>query len=155
MAKVIEIVMVSAVEAESGALFLDGQEAMALRDCLEAMGHPQPAAPMKTDNGTVNGMVNNTMKQKRSKAIDMRFHWLQDRTNQGQFRMCWEAGATNFDDFHTKHHPAVCHKTLRPIHTHIEGLSPETPQGCVKMMKKRFSENLNPSEAVTSARDTR
>ena len=75
-AKAIKNTMALAVEAELGALCLNGQEAVALQNCLEAMGHPQPATPMKTDNSTANGIVDNTMKQKKSKVIDMRFHWL-------------------------------------------------------------------------------
>ena len=83
------------------------------------MGYPQPA---ETGNSTANGIINNTMEQERSKAIGMRFYWLRDRAEQGQFRIYWEAGATNFGDFYTKHHPAVYHKDMRPIHTYIGGL---------------------------------
>ena len=74
LAKVIKNVMASATEAERGALYMNAQEAVALRNCLEAMGHKQPATPLKTDNNTANGSINNTMKQKRSKAIDVRFY---------------------------------------------------------------------------------
>ena len=92
LAKVIKNVMASATEAELGALYLNCQEAVALRNCLEAMGYPQPSTPMKTDNSTANGIINNTMKQKRSKAMDMRFYWICDRASQGQFRVYWEEG---------------------------------------------------------------
>ena len=136
MAEVTKNVMALAAEAELGALHINGQEAVALRNTLEAMGFPQPPTPMKTDDSTANGIVNNTMKWKRSKAVDMRFHWLRDGASQGQFRICWEAGAKNFGDFHTKHHPPVCHKMMRPIHTHVEGISPENLQGCVEIMGK-------------------
>jgi hypothetical protein len=85
LAKVIKNVMASATEAELGALFMNAQEAVGLRNCLTAMGYPQPATPLKTDNSTANGIINNTMKQKRSKAIDVRFYWLRDRVKQGQF----------------------------------------------------------------------
>ena len=74
-------------EAELGAPFMSAQEAVVLRNCLEAMGCPQPPTPMKTDNDTANGIVNETVKQKRSKAMDMRFHCLQDRTNRDQFHI--------------------------------------------------------------------
>jgi hypothetical protein len=71
IAKVIKNVMASATEAELGALFMNAQEAEGLRNCLAAMAFPQPATPLKTDNSTANGILNNTMKQKRSKAIDV------------------------------------------------------------------------------------
>ena len=136
VAKVIKNVMASAAEAELMALYMNGQEAVALRNCLETMGYPQPATPMKTDNSCANGIVNNTMKQKRSKAIDMRFHWLRDRTNQGQFHIYWDRGQNNLADFYTKHHPASYHKTMRAIHTFVKGLSPASLQGCIEMMNK-------------------
>ena len=43
------------------------------------MGHPQPATKMITDNNTAEGIITGTIKQKRSKSIDMRFYWLKDR----------------------------------------------------------------------------
>ena len=137
LAKVIKNVMASATEAELGALFMNAQEAVALRNCLEAMGHKQPATPLKTDNNTANGIINNTMKQKRSKAIDVRFYWLRDRVKQGQFYVHWDAGVNNLADYFTKHHPAAYHKRMRPIQTYIKGLSPETLQDCLNMMTEQ------------------
>ena len=71
LAKVIKNVMASAAEAELGALYTNAQEALPMRQCLEELGHKQPATPLKTDNSTAQGIINNTMKQKRSKAMDM------------------------------------------------------------------------------------
>ena len=71
--------MASASEAEVAALFMNAQEAVPLRRGLIEMGHPQQATPLKTDNSTATGIANKTIKQKRSKAIDMRFYWLCDR----------------------------------------------------------------------------
>ena len=70
-AKAIENVMASATEAELGAPFMDAQEAVALCNCLEAVGFPQLPTPLKTDNNAANGVINNTMKQKQWKAIDV------------------------------------------------------------------------------------
>jgi hypothetical protein len=66
-------VLASAAEAKIGALFLNGQEALPIRVTLNELGHTQPATPMQTDNSTAAGFANDTIKQKRSKAIDMRF----------------------------------------------------------------------------------
>jgi hypothetical protein len=44
------------------------------------MGHPQPSTPIQVDNTTAVGFANDTMKQKRPKAIDMRFYWVKCRT---------------------------------------------------------------------------
>ena len=113
---------------------MNGQEAVGLRNCLEAMGFPQPETPLKTDNNTANGIINNTMKQKRSKAIDVRFYWLRDRVRQGQFRIFWDSGKHNLADFYTKHHPPTYHKTMRPIQTYIQKSSPDSLQGCIRIM---------------------
>ena len=134
LAKVIKNVMASATEAELGALYMNAQEAVGLRNCLESMGFPQPPTPLKTDNSTANGIINNTMKQKRSKAIDVRFYWLRDRAKQGQFHIFWDSGKHNLADYFTKHHSPAHHKLMRPIHTYIESLSPESLQGCIKRM---------------------
>ena len=41
---------------------------------------------MQTDNLIENGLPNNTMIPKATKRIDMKFHWMQCRYAQGQFR---------------------------------------------------------------------
>jgi hypothetical protein len=56
------------------------------------MGHPQPKTPIQTDNLTAEGVINNKIQPKRIKAMDMRFHWLQDCEAQGQFRIYWWPG---------------------------------------------------------------
>ena len=102
-------VLSSAAEAELGALFHNGKEACPLRIALEEMGHPQPATPIATDNNTASGIATDTVKQKRSKAIDMRFYWIRDRVRQGQFKIFWNKGKTNRADYFSKHHPASRH----------------------------------------------
>ena len=53
-------------------------ELLPLRVTCAELGRYQPATPMRTDNNTVSGIINGTLKQARSKAIDMRFYWLLD-----------------------------------------------------------------------------
>ena len=79
MAKVIKKVMASAAEAELRPLFMNVQEDAGLRHCLDTMGYLQLATPLKTDNSTPSGILNNTMKQHRSKVIDVRFYWMPNR----------------------------------------------------------------------------
>ena len=76
-----------AAEAEIGATFLNAKDVLPIRTTLEELGHPQPPTPMQVDNTTSVGFSNNTIKQKRSKAIDMRFYWIRDRTLQGHFKI--------------------------------------------------------------------
>ena len=96
--------MGSAAEAKIGAAYINGQEAVPIRTLLCELGHPQPATPIQVYNSTADGFSNDTIKQKRSKAIDMRFYWIRDRTSQGQFLIYWHPVITNLGDFHTKHH---------------------------------------------------
>eukprot|EP00957_Ditylum_brightwellii_P096530 7351305-Ditylum_brightwellii.AAC.1 len=70
--------MALAAEAEVGTLYTNALKGEELRTSLEEMGHPQPPTPIMADNTTANGVVNNTVKQRRLRAIDMRFYWLKD-----------------------------------------------------------------------------
>ena len=62
----------SAMETEVAATFYNAKEALPFRVTLAEMGHPQPPTPMEVDHETAIGFLKRTMKQKRSKAIDMR-----------------------------------------------------------------------------------
>jgi hypothetical protein len=107
------VVLSSAAEAEMGALFYNAKEAAWLRTTLEDMGHPQPATPIQTDNACAAGIANGTVKQRRSKAIDMRFYWIRDRVAQGQFVVHWRRGTDNLADYFTKHHSPAHHRLMR------------------------------------------
>ena len=113
IAQIIKVVMSSAAEAELGALCINSRETVPQRHLLEEMGHPQPPTPIQVDNTTALGVVKNTIQPKRTKAMDMRFHWLRCRTNQKQFRTYWRAGPTNNGDYVTKHHPTIHHVSTR------------------------------------------
>jgi hypothetical protein len=77
------------------------------------MGHPQPKTPIQTDNLTAEGVVNNRIQPKRTKAMDMCFHWLQDCEAQDQLRIyCW-LGKTNLADYFTKLHSPAHHISVR------------------------------------------
>ena len=97
-------VMSSAAEAEIGALYLNAREAVYLWQILVEMGHPQPPTPIQTDNTTAEGVVNHKIQPKRTKAMDMRFHWLRDHEQRQQFRIYWRPGGGNLADYWTKHH---------------------------------------------------
>jgi hypothetical protein len=132
------MVVASAAEAETGALFLNAKEGVNIRNILKEMGHPQPATPMQTDNTTAHVILRGTCKQQRIKAIDMRFYWVRDRAQQGQFDIGWGPSAQNLGDYFTKHHPPVHHKEIRGMYLHSEhspksipATHKKTPQGCV------------------------
>ncbi len=118
IAKILKHVVSSAAEAEVGATFLNGKEAVVIRTTLAEMGHPQPATPMQVDNCTANGILNGTVKQQRSCAMDMRLYWMKDRTQQGQFNVFWAPGRDNLADYFTKHHLPAHHRLMRPQYLH-------------------------------------
>ena len=110
---IIKHVMASASEAELAAMFYNSREALPLRVTLEEMGHPQLATPITVDNSTAHGLTEGSMIPKRSKAMDMRFHWLSCREAQKQFNFIWRKGSINRADYHTKHHPPSPHRLKR------------------------------------------
>jgi hypothetical protein len=115
--KILKAIMAAASEAEIGALFFNGQEAVYIRQILEALRRPQPGpTPITTDNSTADAFANDRLKIKRSKAIDMRFYWLQDRQAQEQLAIGWGSGKCNHGDYFTKHHPPTHHIKMRPIY---------------------------------------
>ena len=86
VAQIIKTLMSYVAEAELGALYINCREEIPARHLLEAMGHHKPATPTQTNNSTALGVVTNKINPKRTKAMDMRFHWLRCRENQRQFR---------------------------------------------------------------------
>lgn len=113
IAHVIKHVMSSATEAELAALYIMAREAVYIRIILEELGHKQPPTPIQTDNSMADAVINGKVQPKRTKAMDMRFHWLRDRECQKQFKFYWRPGKTNYADYWTKHHSAAHHINMR------------------------------------------
>ncbi|EJK50851.1 hypothetical protein THAOC_30042, partial [Thalassiosira oceanica] len=102
IAQIIKNIMSSATEAELAALYIVARECVNV--ILTEMGHPQPPTPIQTDNATAEGVINSKVQPKRTKAMDMRFHWLRDRETLKQFRFYWRSGKLN---------PAAHHRNMR------------------------------------------
>ena len=113
LAAIMKMVLSSAAEAEFGALFHNTKEATPLRTTLEELGHPQPPTPVLVDNSTAVGLANDTVTQRRSRAIDMHFYWVRDRVNQQQYRVYWAPAHHNLADYFTKHHTPSHHRKMR------------------------------------------
>ncbi len=114
ISKILNAVMSSAAEAELGALYINAREAIPMRQLLKEMGHKQPKTPIQTNNSTTLGVVNNNIQPRRTKAMDMRFHWLRCHDSQGQFQYYWRPGPNNRADYWTKHHCAAHYIKKRP-----------------------------------------
>ena len=79
----------------------------------------QTATPILCDNEFALGLVNDTIKQKRSKSIDMCFHCIRDRVRQGQFCMLHLSGKLILADYFTKPLLKKAHRLLATRLVHI------------------------------------
>ena len=118
ISSIMKNVMSSAAEAEIGAIFINCKDSEPIRTALFEMGHEQPPTPIQTDNNTATGFLNETIKQKRTKAIDMRFFWVIDRIKQNHFRVYWKSKSENLADYFTKHHSPAHHQRMRKHFIH-------------------------------------
>ena len=116
--KILRNIMASATESELKDLFLNFQEAVPIQITREEMGHSQPPTPVQVENSTALGIATSTIKQRKPKAMDIRFYWIRDRSNQDQFKIYWKPGSTNRGDYFTKHFPP------RPPHNSTPKLFP-------------------------------
>ena len=97
-------VLASAMEAELGALFVNCKQGAMIRIALHEMGHSQPPKPVVSDSATIYGFVNENIRQCRSRAIDTRLYWVQDRVKKGHYLVYWLRGKENLANYFTNHH---------------------------------------------------
>jgi hypothetical protein len=117
-------VLSTATKAEVGACFHNAQDACPLHVTLEEMKWPQPPTPIQVDNSCAHGIINDTVEQCRSKAIDMRFYWVRGCVRQGHFRVHWQPGKSNLANFFTKHHSPKPHCEMRSKYLHEPQVHP-------------------------------
>jgi hypothetical protein len=122
-ANILKHVVASAGEAEIAATFTNGQDGCPIITTLEEMGHKQGTVTITTDNKCAEGFANRTTKMKRTKAMDMRFYWILDRSDQRQYKVIWRECKSNRADYFTKHHPTEHHIEMRPIYYHVPQLN--------------------------------
>ena len=130
ISSVIPTVCSSVAEAEYAALFLIGREATNARHILEDLGYPQNPTDIKCDNTCAMGIANGSVKQRRSKAIDMRYHWIRDQVKLGNYSVTWAEGASNLADYFTKAHPVHHYVNMRSTYVHTP--APTTPRDCAR-----------------------
>ena len=118
--------MSAASEAKAAALFTNMKEGVIQHIALEEMQWPQPPTPITVDNSTAAGLVRDTIKANKSRAMDMRLHWIQDRAQQRQFLVTWAPGKLNKADYFTKLHAPIHHRCMRFVYLHLP-TSPTNP----------------------------
>eukprot|EP00957_Ditylum_brightwellii_P159532 12143907-Ditylum_brightwellii.AAC.1 len=83
----IKTVIASAAVVELGTLFTKCKAAAEIKNALEEMRLTHQPTAVMTDNSTAVGIINGTIKQHKTRAIEMRFYWIKDKKQQGQFLM--------------------------------------------------------------------
>jgi hypothetical protein len=123
------------------------------------MGYPQPPTTIVTNNLTANGIANDTIKQQRSWAIDMQYHWVQDRIVQGHFRVQWRPGKENKADYFIKHHSGAYHQRMCSQYLAHCAAQTTLPQDCEGVLNSTTTllENTesSPSSQTGTAGDVR
>jgi hypothetical protein len=144
---ILKLVAASAAEAELGALFLNAQEAKVLCLTLAKLSHPQPPTPIHINNTTTVGIVNNTIKQQWSRAMEMQYFWLLDGKTQKYFKFHYQPGQENLGNYPSKHHTADIHQHVRPYYVHTDksplflpwAVMPSIWQGCAEILRDPYS----------------
>ena len=85
-------------EAELAGIYICAKDMVPLCQSLVEMGWPQPLSPIQCDNYTAIGVSNETSIPRKTKSMDMQFHWLSCRDAQGQFSYFWAPGPDNLGD---------------------------------------------------------
>ena len=77
-ANMIHDVVSSVAEAEYTGSFTNVKTVLPMRIAFAEMGHQQPTTPTIYYNTTTVGLGNHTIRQRFSKAANMRYHYVQD-----------------------------------------------------------------------------
>ena len=131
---ILPTVVSSTCEGEYATAFVMAQLGMSLRVNLRDMGYPQDRTLLTTDNQCAEGIANKTMKLKRSRSMDMRYHWLQDRVKQGDYSVTWRRNTKSLADFFTKTLPTKEFLERRSLYV-VKGLPTLLPNLSNKINK--------------------
>ena len=77
--KVMNNIMASEDEAEYGTIFVNAQKGVPIRTTLSETGWKKGPMAIQVENSTSVGIATKEFRQNKSKAIDMRFYWINDR----------------------------------------------------------------------------
>ena len=135
---VIPIVCSAAAESEYAALFLVGKAITQHRNTLCDMGYPQRTTKISCDNQCAVGIANDQVKQKHSRAIDMRYHWIRDQVKQNKLQVVWEKGATNLADYFTKAYSSKHTTAIRHIYVYTSLLSTQVQSNTERKVAKQL-----------------
>lgn len=92
--RILKMVVASAVELEVDALYHNTIEIIPISVPADVLGHTQPVTPLQTDNSMATGIMNESSKQRRSKAIYMRFCLMKDKGSTTKIQSVLGTGAS-------------------------------------------------------------
>ena len=75
-------IMASSAEAEYGTIFIDVQTAVPIHTTLNEMVCKQVPTAIQVENSKAVGIATKYFRKNKSKAMDMRFYWINDRIEQ-------------------------------------------------------------------------
>ena len=110
--------MASDAEAKYGAIFLNRQEAIPIQTTLIDMNHTSLPPPCRSTIPHLLRLANCSTNQKRSKAMDMHFHLIQDWILKKQVNAYWQPVPTNLGDYHSKNNHVAHHQQVLPTNLH-------------------------------------
>ena len=93
-------------------------------------------------NTTAAGIVNNTIKQQLSCAMEMRYFYLLDQEVQKQFKFGYQPGQENLGDYPTKHHTGPIHQHVRPYYLQMKNSSRLLPRASKPSSRRGCAETL-------------
>ena len=62
-----------------------------IKNIREGLGHPQKTIGIKTDNNIASSFAHENIRNKQSKAWDMRYHWLKQEDVRKIIKIYWDA----------------------------------------------------------------
>ncbi len=82
--------------------------------------------------------------------MEMRYFWLLDGETQKYFKIFYQPGQENLDDYPSKHHTADIHQHVRPYYVHtdkspailLRALKPSIWQGCAEILGDPYSKKF-------------
>ena len=106
---------------------------------LDELVHKQPITPVHVDNTTAVGIVNNSIKRQRSRAMNMHYFWLLCHKSQKILNVSYHPGQENLGDYPTKLNNGAHHLRVRSFYQHMKespSFLPRAPRpserkGCV------------------------
>ena len=123
----------------------DGQTTIPPRTIHKELFRKKLPTPTETYNSTDLSIVNSTVKQKKSKAMDMRLYLVKDLTGQGKFFVHWGPGKTNKADYFTKHHLPIHHTAMshKYLHKSFHSIIFVPPWACINHRLGLTSSNMS------------